>query len=271
MNRVCLIQNKNEMFHYEFADNRRQLEDLNIEYDLITSSNLDDLKVDLANTYDCIILTTNALSDKKICALFQDEEFLVNFNNYLSMDKGLIIFSQYNYIKTNPNLHFLPQDLGSVSLVDRLFDGEQKNDEPSTMGGATIPNFYKDHLLFIAPNKVDQENIANHAISSKNIAGLYWHYFSLQEKSMWETLIVDDSFEAIRPLVIQSKKYNIIISSILIDWQKHTTLFHNFIVNSISKDNYIGVISNGLSEDLGYKYLIKTLSINKVFTKIYDL
>lgn len=271
MNRVCLIQNKNEMFHYEFADNRRMLENLNIEYDLITSSNLGDLKVDLASTYDCIILTTNALSDKKICELFHDEEFLVNFNNYLKMDKGLIIFSQYTYLKSNPNFHFLPQDLGDVSLVDRQVAGANKIDESATMGVATIPDFYKDHLLFIAPNKVNQANIASHAIASKNIAGLYWHYFSLQEKSMWQTLIVDDSYETIRPLVIQSKKYNIIISSILVDWQKHTTLFHNFIVNSISKDNYIGVISNGLSEDLGYKYLIKTLSINKVFTKIYDL
>lgn len=262
--KVCLVQNQNEMFHYEFADNRRMLKNINIDFIMYTSSNIEDLLIDIEDEeFDCIVLSTNSLNDLSICALIESEDFRIKLEKYLNKGKGLLIFSHLKFAEEEKAFTFLPKGYGTIRV-------KEKKNENSYSGDISIPEYYNDISIFAFPNRINIEEIKEKSANSKNIQGLYWHYLTSDDDNLWENIIVDNSCVPTRSLVLKSKRKNVIISSLLLDWQKHSELFYNFIVNSVSNENYVGIITTNEDNDISYKFLIETLNSNKMYTKIYD-
>ena len=262
MFKICLIQNRNEMLHYDFADNRKLLDDMGFEYILYTSNNIKNLVPDVNSLdFDTIIISTNALSDNSIKSELYSNEFKNSLEKHLNKQKGLLIFSQLKISEEKDSFSFIPSKYGNIEPIKR-------NDDPIS-GSLNIESFYRNNSLFIFPNEININHIEQMSKNSKNIEGLYWHYFQTDQRSLWESLVVDK--KSLKPLIIHSKTANIFCSSILLDWQKHKDLFYNMLISSIANDDYIGIIENSNETDISYRYLIKALELNKKYFKRYNL
>ena len=262
MFRICLIQNRNEMLHYDFADNRKLLDEMGFEYKLYTSNNISSLVPDIeSNDFDTIVISTNALSDNFIKNVIYSDEFRLVLESHLDKHRGLLVFSQLKMSEEIEIYNFIPEKFGTVTPIKR-------NDD-SNLGELFVEPFYESNSLFIFPNEIDIKRIDYNSKVSKNIEGLYWHYHQVDQRSLWESLVIDKNNN--NSLLIKSKTANIFCCSIMLDWQKHHELFFNMIISSVANEEYIGIIATDAEEDISFKYLLKALELNKIYFKTYLL
>jgi hypothetical protein len=257
MYKIALIQNQSEMAHYGYADARALLSDLSYETTLFTAHNIEEMPVSLADSFDAVVLASNALNDKKIRETVQAGPVRDALQEFLLRGGGLLSFHQLGLAGlSDARFDFLPDALKPVQAVRRPAD------ERSALGNLAISTAAVQHILLVYPNLIDSNVIQQNAVSFRSLPGLYWHYWDEIGLASWDTLMVDTNDQKSRPLLLASKQsepYRIVMSALTLDWQRQRALLENLLTYVVEGRHSTALLSDDHHVTTGYSYLLETL------------
>lgn len=219
--RVAVVQNENELLRYSYADARHLLTEERYTWSYYTSENIDTLSSEL-NSYDAVIVCTNSFNHRRILHWFTSNAEMIN---QFAVDKGrglLVLFQMALCDDRNANKPFPfldePYDVWGRS---RFTQGEAAGDG----NFSSRPNFLLDF-----PTEVNVATLEVKSRNNTNAPGLYWGYFEKYRPESYVPVIYAQNSE--RGLLLCSRpetNTRIVLSSLVLDWQRHDDLWHNCV------------------------------------------
>ncbi len=260
MFKVLLIQNLNEMRNYSYADSRSAVSSFGFDVSLFTMENIEKIIDAMNDDADCIMFAANSLNDKVIREFVYGERFISAFREFTAAGKACLILHQNGittkYGETNP-FPFIEET--PTYCLNALF----KNPEDVELSFNDC--FYRQFFEF--PYAVTFDDILKQA-SSRDLRGLYWTSMALQNNDFWVPVLKDSKDNNI---IVKAAKHNIIYCSLVLDWQGHTRLLNNMLINLIVNNNSLAILECGENDSLGYNYFLNSLSSSKLHFLKYNI
>lgn len=258
MYRVALIQNESEMIRYGWADIRPMIEHINYEWASFTIGDLQELFAELKlGRYDGIIIATNACNNQNVRNILLDENNKKVLLKFLEQGGGLFVSFQMR-LTDHPEYGFLPEDF-DIAAINRKELGSE--------GRLVIPKEHTNHILYKYPHEINSNEIANLCLNNEFVRSLYRGYLQPKNNENYDILLIDDSYEEERPLLMCLKANftgRIVVTSIPLDWQGHKRLLENSIRYVIEGQPCLAVVEKFKGTEFDFQYLISNLEVNKV-------
>lgn len=121
--------------------------------------------------------------------------------------------------------------------------------------------------FFKFPNIVTADDILKCSKNNKNIEALYWTLLEFNETDEFIPVLRNGNGEYLISKMLNKK---VVISSLILDWQRHDKLLENILINLIIPDSAIAFITNNETPGLGYSFFLKSLENHKLYYKIYN-
>ncbi len=261
MFKILLIQNLNEMRNYSYADCRNTILGFGFDVELYTMENIDRIPVAMADgTADCILFASNSLNDKVIREYVCSEGFREAFHRFVDEGKACLILHQNSvttkYGITEP-FPFIEET--STCCLNSLFH------KPDEVELSFQDCFYQQYFAF--PHSVSFQDIQDQS-SHAHLLGLYWTTMALSNNDFWVPVLKDSKGEN---LMVKALKHKILYSSLLLDWQEHSQLLNNVLINLIVDNNSLAILECAESDSLGYNYFLHSLRSSKLHYLKYDI
>ncbi len=254
MFKIALVQNISELRNYSYADLRKELLKMKFEIVDITRENIDILSSSLNENIDCIIFASNSLNDQKIYEYVCKEEFKSAFQSYLNDNGSALIMHQ----------HSLKEKVNPFPFLE---DGVEKLE--GNVGGNNVTLCKNDksaEQYFVFPNKVTEEEINEKCFKNPALNGNYWMILK-SKASEWDTILTDNYSN---PVIEKLRDKKVIFSSLLLDYQKHTELLQNILINLIVDNMSLAILESGVPDTLGFSYFLNSLKNKKLYFKRYS-
>lgn len=268
MFKIALIQNQSEMIRYNYADARSLFDYKEYDFDLFTGENIHQLADRLnRNLYDSIIIATNALNDKRIKETLGNQR--KSLENYLKKPKGLLILHQIKMTKVD-SFGFLPKTF-DISAIDRKL----KNlEERAIQGKLSVENSQKNHVVLTYPNKISLSDVQKKSLCVPSVEGLYWYYIKPINEKIWSSLIIDNSYNEKRNIMVVSRadiKPRIIITSLTLDWHRQRKFLENAVrYVTEGRHNTVVILKKGKTL-FPFKYFLSSLKVAKIPHSVISL
>ncbi len=225
--RVAVIQNESELLRYSYADTRHLLTRAKYEWSYYTSEDIQELGGSLER-YDALIISTNACNSPRILEwLTHNRSKIVNFLK--RKEKGLLVLFQMALSDDRGRrtpFPFLPRRF-EVRGQYRFRGGEQAD-----QGSLQVGNGQERHPILRFPHKIDLAVVQDRCIQNENAPGLYWGFLRKFSADTYSEIVLDGGANPNRPLLLASRDSNdprIVLSSLVLDWQRHDDLWENVI------------------------------------------
>ncbi len=259
--RLAIIQNESEMFRYSYADARHLLAESQYDWSYYTAENIDTLGANL-DRYDALIVSTNACNDERIASWFEANRDTMS--QYLNgLQRGLFVLFQMALSdprgRSRP-FPFLPENL-AVTGRYRFLHGEQASD-----GQLRAAPGSDRHPILIFPHSIDTATMQHRCVHNNNAPGLYWGYLGDFSDESYEIILADTQPDSPRPLLVAARQPlgpRIIITSLVIDWQRHDELWHNCVRYIVEGANPVAIVRPRGSESFNLDYLEHALRERK--------
>lgn len=253
MFKIALVQNLSELRNYSYADLRGVLHKMNFEVLNVTRENLQDLEEALEMGTDCVLFASNSLNDGNIYEYVCTDAFQKAFDAYLENGGATLVMHQNNLKEKDDPLPFLG---GRVHRIEKNYAGEN-------VTLRKCEKFAEQYYVF--PNKVTVEQISENCFRNPAVSGNYWQLMR-PECEDWTPILQDDYGNAVIQASISRK---IIISSLLLDYQKHNDLLQNVLINLMVDNMSLAILESETPDTLGFSYFLNSLENNKLYYKRY--
>jgi hypothetical protein len=87
-------------------------------------------------------------------------------------------------------------------------------------------------------------------------------------EGMWSPIMVDSLGNSV---ISRHTSRKVIFSSLLLDYQKHTRLLYNVLINLLSDNHSLAILQSESNETLGFSYFLNSLENNKFYYKRYTV
>jgi len=253
MFKIALVQNTSELRNYSYADLRKELLKMKFEIIDITRDNIEWLSSSLDKNTDCVVFASNSLNDKKIYEYVCKEEFQSKFTNYLNNNGCTLIMHQHALReKANP-FPFLGD------CVEKLEANVGNSNITLRKGEKGVEQY------FVFPNTVTESDIKDKCEKNSALNGSYWMILKAKG-SEWNTILTDNFGN---PVIAKLQNKKVIFSSLLLDYQKHSELLQNVLVNLIVDNMSLAILESGSPDTLGFSYFLNSLQNKKLYFKRY--
>jgi hypothetical protein len=262
MYRVAVIQNESEMMRYGWADILPMVSGIEYEWASFTAENLSVLFTELPlHRYDAVLIATNACNDQNVTSILQESSNKEILKNFLDANGGIFISFQMR-LTTTPRYNFVP-DPFDVRAINRK--------EIGTDGAFKIPQTYTKHILYQYPHQITESEVLHRCLHNEFVKSLYRGYLVPVNDGVYDSLLVDDSYDESRTLMLCSRPDvpgRIVVTSIPLDWQGHQKLLENVVRYVVEGQPYLAVVQKQGKTFFDFQYLIASLEVLKVpFTK----
>jgi hypothetical protein len=254
MFKVVLIQNISELRNYSYADLRGELRKLGLEVIDITRDNIDTLLPTIQQGADCVLFASNSLNDAKIYEYVCADAFAKAFGEYLDKGGSSLILHQ-NSLKDKPEpLPFLG---GGIERLEGRYGGTNVSLKKADRSA---------EQYYVFPNRVSIDEVDADCFGNSAVAGNYW---MLLKGSCEEWMpIMEDSFG--NCVIGKMLHRKVIFSSILLDYQKHTRLLENILINLMVDNMSLALLESDEPDSLGFSYFLNSLENRKLYYKKYE-
>lgn len=256
MFKLALVQNISEMRNYSYADLRKDLSDMGFELFSFTRENIDRLAsvLDLDKT-DCVIFATNSFNDKNIYQYVTEPAFAQTFRAYLEKGGCCLLLHQNNLKGLENPFPFLDDSILHLesSYAEKYI---------SLQAGEGNAEAY-----FTFPNKITIDEITDTCFKNTAVSGKYWLLMRSAE-GMWSPILSDSLGNAV---ISRHTSRKVIFSSLLLDYQKHSRLLYNVLINLLSDNHSLAILQSEANETLGFSYFLNSLENNKFYYKRYTV
>ena len=256
MFKLALVQNISEMRNYSYADLRKDLSDMGFELFSFTRENIDRLASVLdPDKTDCVIFATNSFNDKNIYQYVTEPAFAQTFRAYLDKGGSCLLLHQNNLKGLENPFPFLDDSILHLesSYAEKYI---------SLQGGEGSAEAY-----FTFPNKITIDEITDTCFKNTAVSGKYWLLMRCAE-GMWSPILSDSLGNAV---ISRHTSRKVIFSSLLLDYQKHTRLLYNVLINLLSDNHSLAILQSEANETLGFSYFLNSLENNKFYYKRYTI
>ena len=236
MFKLALVQNISEMRNYSYADLRKDLSDMGFELFSFTRENIDRLASVLdPDKTDCVIFATNSFNDKNIYQYVTEPAFAQTFRAYLDKGGCCLLLHQNNLKGLENPFPFLDDSILHLesSYAEKYI---------SLQAGEGSAEAY-----FTFPNKITIDEITDTCFKNTAVSGKYWLLMRSAE-GMWSPILSDSLGNAV---ISRHTSRKVIFSSLLLDYQKHTRLLYNVLINLLSDNHSLAILQSEANETLG--------------------
>lgn len=302
MYRIAVIENETELQRYGHANVARNLKQAisthpdakHYSFQSFTSANIELLFQQSSNSileFDGLFLSTNACSDKVVLDCFRrnkdkmiefiesDRGIYIGYQKKLSLgskdkDKN-IIYQVEEVLKTQDKtpFDFLPKEYQFNLVEEFAYESDGSSVlrvKESAEGDIKICDKNRDDVVLNYPKKIIQNNIVTHCRKNDFQNHLYKSSIYPLFQGSYETLLYDDAPDdsgkrILLARAIPKKKERIIASSVVLDWENHSTLLLNiieYITKGISRLAFVQGKDSNLNRD--FNYLINSAIISKI-------
>ena len=256
MFKLALVQNISEMRNYSYADLRKDLCDMGFELASFTRENINHLSSALdPDKTDCVIFATNAFNDSSIYQYASEPEFHEAFRAYMNKGGACLLLHQNNLKGIENPFPFLD---GSILRLESSY-AEKYISLSAGEGGA--------EAYFTFPNKITIDQITDTCYKNTAVSGKYWLLMRPFEGE-WSPIMSDSLGNAV---ISRHTHRKLIFSSLLLDYQKHTELLYNVLINLLSDNHSLAILQSEANETLGFSYFLNSLENNKFYYKRYTI
>lgn len=255
---VALVQNESEMLRYGWADIRPMVEHLKYEWVPLTSAGIESLFRELeVEAFDAIVIATNACNDRTVLAAFRRPENRELLGRFLQGGGGIFLSLQRRLCDSG-EYGFLPEEYELTGTT---------RGERGVEGSLSIPTIFRNHIVFKSPHEVAAERLEEHCLHNEFVRSLYRAYITPTCNDSFDALIADDSYDALRPLLVCTKANcpgRLIATTIPLDWQGHQDLLDNCIKYVVEGKPHIAVLKKDGESVVDFEYLLASLEVLKV-------
>ena len=256
MFKLALVQNISEMRNYSYADLRKDLCDMGFELASFTRENIDHLASVLdPDKTDCVIFATNSFNDSSIYQYTTTPEFHEAFRAYMNKGGACLLLHQNNLKGIENPFPFLE---GSILRLESSY-AEKYISLSADEGSA--------EAYFTFPNKITIDQITETCYKNTAVSGKYWLLMRPFEGE-WYPIMSDSLGNAV---ISRHNRHKLIFSSLLLDYQKHTDLLYNVLINLLSDNHSLAILQREANETLGFSYFLNSLENNKFYYKRYTI
>lgn len=266
MKNTILIQNQTEMANYGHADARPVLTRLGRNFTLLTAETigtLDDIAA--SGQADCIFVGSNALHDPIIRNYLESEEGKGSIAELIRSNAGFVLMMQYKAAYDGYELP-LPPALGSVKAIPR------PDQETSVTSKLVLAHDRASIPLLAYPNRISPESLESAGRAHASLAGVYWHYWELDDLSLWDTHLACRVTSPDRPLIAAAKEHTgtrVILSALPVDWQGNDQLVDNLITYALEGRHSTAFLRSTGAVDITAQYLSAKLSSRGTSHRVY--
>lgn len=253
MFKIALVQNLSEMRNYSYADLRKDLQNMHFQVISITKDNLEALDQAIAQGVDCVLFASNSLNDSKIYEYVCREAFIEAFETYLAAGGATLVLHQNNLKEKENPLPFIDTDIKKLEKNYAGANVELKINEKHA------PQY------FSFPNQVTEADISDQCFQNTGLSGHYWLLLRGNEED-WKPILTDNYGNNV---IASYQNRRVIFSSVLLDFQKHTKLLHNILVNLIVDNMSLAILQEKERNSLGFSYFLNSLENSKLYYKRY--
>ena len=252
---VGIIQNQSELNQYSYADGYSLISEICSEYQtkVYTADNISDLFRDGIDDFDGLVITTNACDDIKINKELEDNK--IKIEAFLDKGKGIFILFQRKPI----SLSFMPDKYEVI--------WKERTESNLLEGIITIGSKGLQPFLLEYPNQIDTRIITNNCAKNPDLRGLYWRYLEPKQANSYDLILEDNSYTQPRGLLLSSQadyQGRIIITALMLDWQKHIDLMLNCLKYIVEGKPYVAILKRNGMTSLEFQYLLDNLRFLKV-------
>lgn len=260
MYKLAIIQNLIEIQNNTAAEIKGQLENKFFEIQYINRDNIDCFFDNSWSGIDCIIIGSNALRDEQIAKRFDEQKNKDKLWKYISEKDGAVIIL-HQFFKSNTEIDIFGQKDEMSFHVIRKPEKEEKNKEKIRNIQGVLDQY------FCFPNEINLSLLENDMKNNAYYPRVYWSIFQTKTDD-WTVFAINDESE---PLLRVSKKYKVILSSMVLDWQHCFNLVENLIVNTICKRSigYIG--DTNIEKQIAQEELQEDLRKNGIYVCKYNI
>lgn len=254
MYKVAILQNDSEMMRYSWADVRPMVSHLNYQFDSYDGNDILNLYPNL-NSYDALIVATNACSDIKIKDSLHKNKDLIRA--FLNSKKGIAIFYQTKK-DSDEILDFLPEEF-KLKTIRRTDDVRN--------GSIHVNDLNTQHPIANYPHKISPLSLQDFLLNNLHVKGLYWAFLKPDRRENYHVIFEDNSTEESRSLVLSTKEgslFRIVASSIALDWQNYIPLWQNCIKYAVEGKTDIALLTKSSSSNYDYRYLASWIKASKI-------
>lgn len=291
MFKIAVIQNQSEAQRSGYADVQsnlsRWLPSTKYEFFKFDSSNIESLfdKDSLLDSFDCIFLSTNAMSDAKTVQALQNNH--VRLRKWIEMGKGFYFgYQKKATLSASSNMKevsgdiannfaFLPERLRFVMKERPADETDSSEGYISISDGTTSHN--AQHLLLNSPNRIASETIIERCLKNDFKAHLYrCTIFPIIESSYTSVLkdiSYSDSHQQRDLLMVNRSSSNgerIVVSAIAIDWESNIELIENILEYLTAGMPFLAFIHGRNTTDESLKFLESSVRISGAAYRTYS-
>lgn len=260
--KVAVIQNQSELNQYSYADALPFVSRL-YSAQTFTATDIHELfQPHILFSYDAIILASNACNDQVILDVLNSN--VESIEDFLEQGKGLLILFQKKLQKRDIN--FLPDAI-------KVYFKDRPNGETVTLGNIKKNTENIDSILLDFPNTINPGQMQIQSSSNPNIDGIYWRYIKAYHPTAYDILLFDSEHEPPRPLLLSVQTdlpHRVVVSAIMLDWQKHNGLFENALRYVIEGRPYIAVVARKGYTPFDFSYMLENLSLHRIPYWVYE-
>lgn len=250
-----IIQNQSELNQYSYADGYSLIGEICSEYQtkVYTADNISELFRDGIDDFDGLVITTNACDDIKINKELEDNKAIIE--SFLDKGKGIFVLFQ----RKPTSLAFLPDKYDVI--------WKERTESNLLEGTITIGSKGLQPFLLEYPNQIDTRTITNYCAKNPDLRGLYWRYVEPKQANSYDLILEDSSYAQPRSLLLSSQadyQGRIIVTALMLDWQKHIDLMRNCLRYIVEGKPYIAILKRNGMTSLEFQYLSDNLRFLKV-------
>lgn len=279
MYRVAVIQNESEMLRSGYANVIKKLKQIssfnNYSFELFNIVNIKklfEIGDSYINNYDCLIITTNATSDKDVLEILIKNKKTIE--SYIFSGKGIFIGSQK---KLSTKKFRRGEDSGKSGFLPDIYDfytvERPKKEKDSGKGEIFISK--KNELLLNYPKPVTKNDITNKCITNDFREHFYRSHIVENRIGVFKSILYDNSYKKAknRNLLVANllpqKDERVIISTIAIDWEFHENLLINIIKYLTEGLPKIAFVGNNQGKG-DFDFILSSAKISKIPYIIYQ-
>lgn len=231
--RVAVVQNASEIVHYSYGDSTEVFRDLGCRTTSYTDYNIGRLCDALdAGDFDVVVLAANCLSSQTISEELFTGAGHAALTRFVSAGHGLLVQHQLGLARRGTDvvhLPFLPRELDGVRARAR---GNAEGPWSGTLGAPTRVSRSVPHVLKVAPNRIDYQELARRSIESPRVRALYWHFWEQVDMAWWDPLAFDTGSPESRCLLAATREadeWRVVLAAIPFDWQREEAMLSNIV------------------------------------------
>jgi hypothetical protein len=215
--------------------------------------------------YDALFVAANACSNNRsLTALRSQRDSTIK--EFLEAGKGLYIGHQAK-IHENPSFGFLPEIFDLTTIV------RPRAEERTTDADLKIVSSEAQHPIVTFPRKVDVRAIMSQCVNNNLVEGVYWDYLKPGSEGAYQPLLVDAKYEPQRDILVVSRTDltpRIVISTLVVEWQGHDTLWENLVRYVVEGRPSLAVVSKLGTSSNNFRYLTSTIDVKKLPSAKYS-